>query len=154
MNKGPCYPSDRVCVVLCMSPIVSASCESGSESSSWLPLRLWQDVPPTRRADVHASVWVLAFRGVLFFVWEWVCVRAELRLYPPTSTSACLCDLLQPSASLSGYCNFIHSHFCFNMRPWHILRSCAYTYEHLFVCLCVHVHESECIPIYISQRAA
>lgn len=60
MNKRPCYPSDKVFVVLCVSPIVSASCESGSESSSWPPHRLWQDVPPTRRANVRVS---LGLRG-------------------------------------------------------------------------------------------
>lgn len=80
MNKRLFYPSDRACVVLCLPPIVSASCESGSESSSWPPRQLWQDVPPTRRTDVHVSVRVLAYGGVLFFVWESVCMCSAFGL--------------------------------------------------------------------------
>lgn len=40
-----------VCVVLCVSPIVSSFCESGSESSSWRPHQLWHAL---RR---EASMW-------------------------------------------------------------------------------------------------
>lgn len=68
--------------------------------------------PATWRAGVRASVWVSALRGCPAF-----CLRVKQAcvlqpwLYPPTSTSVCLCDLLQPSASLSlsisGYSDFI-----------------------------------------------
>lgn len=96
MNKRACYPCDWVCVVHCVSPIVSASCESGGKSSSWLLSQLWQDVLPPRRASVRATLPVLAFRGVLFFVWDWVCmcaafvvvsshIHVSLPLWPPAT---------------------------------------------------------------------
>lgn len=151
MNKRPCYPSDRVCVVLCVSPIVSASCESGSESSSWPQHQLWQDVPPTRRADVCASVWVSAFRGVLLFVWEWGCmciaflvvsshVHVSLPLWPPATFCISLWLLrLHPSPVR------------LNLRPHHILSACACTYEHMY-CMSVCVCASECVhPSYIRK---
>ncbi|CAB1447712.1 unnamed protein product [Pleuronectes platessa] len=49
----------------------------------------------------------------------------HLRSYPPISTAACLCDLLQPSASLSGYCNFIHSRVRLNSGPRRIPGACT-----------------------------
>ena len=72
---------------------------------------------------------------------EYVCVLRSW-LYPPTSTSACLCDLLQPSASLSGYCDSIHPLFV----KGHIMSS-THVHTHMSIfraCLCV------CISITVS----
>lgn len=98
--KRPCYPRDTV--ILCVSPFVRASCESGSEFSSWPPHQLWQDVPHNEESWCACTCVTLSLRGCPPFLSESkrACVL-QLRLYPPTSTSACLCDLLQPSASLS-----------------------------------------------------
>lgn len=99
VKKRHCYPSDRVCVVLCVSSIVSTSCES-SGSSSWPLHQRWQGVAPTRRADVQPA---RSFRDVRLFVREAVSVRVCFIYGPPAFTSSCLRDLLQPSAFLSGY---------------------------------------------------
>lgn len=65
VKKRPCYPSVGVCVVLCVSPIVSRSCESSGSSC-------WQGVTPTRRANVQPAQ---AFRDVRLFVQEATSVR-------------------------------------------------------------------------------
>lgn len=95
--------SVRVCVVLCMYPIVSRSCES-SGSSCWPLHRRWQGVTPTRRADVQP---VRAFRDVRLFVQKEASVRV-----------CCICGSILPRSchlafvtscnpfSLSGYSNW------------------------------------------------
>lgn len=83
VKKRPCYPSDRVCVVLCVSSIVSMSCES-SGSSSWLLHRRWQGVAPMRRADVQPG---RSFRDVRLFVREGACVRGR---------ACCICGPILP----------------------------------------------------------
>lgn len=71
VKKRYCYPSDRVCVVLCVSSIVSMSCES-SGSPSWPLQRRWQGVAPARRTDVQPA---RSFRDDRLFVQEAASVR-------------------------------------------------------------------------------
>lgn len=78
------YPSVRVRVVLCASPIVSRSCES-SGSSCWPLHQHWQGVTPTRRADAQPAQ---AFRDVCLFVQEAVSVRM-----------CCICGPILPRSS-------------------------------------------------------
>lgn len=140
MNKRPYYPGDGICVVLCMSPIVAASCESGSESSSWLPHKLWQDVPPTRRACVcvcQCESWPSGmFSSVSVCECLCVCVciaslavSSHIHVSLPLCPAATLCISLW---LLRLHPSSVHP----NLRPRHILSVC--------VCACVRV----CVPSY------
>jgi len=139
MNKRTCDPGDNVRVVLCVSPIVSASCESGSESSSWPPHQLWQDVPPneeSRRACVCVSS---RPSGVSSSLSESECACV---LYPPTSTSACLSDLLQPfcvslwllrASSIPG-------------STQHEASSSPHVHAHMIICIvCLFEHKHQSV---------
>lgn len=153
MNRRPCYPSDRVCVVLCTFPIVSVSCESGSESSSRPPHKLWQDVPPTKRTDVPALVWVSAFRDVLLFVWVWVCmcvafvvVSSHIHVSLPLWPSATFCISL-------WLLLFLLLFLCLLQREasWHPQRMCTHIWPYvLYVCACMCIRVSVS-PIIVAK---
>lgn len=90
VKKRPCYPSVGVCVVLCVSPIVSRSCESSGSSC-------WQGVTPTGRANVQPAQ---AFRDVRLFVQEATSVRV-----------CCICGPILPRSRHLAFvtsCNPLH----------------------------------------------
>ena len=130
MNKRPCYPSDRVCVVLCVSPIVSASCESGVESLSWPPYQLWQDVPLTRMC---------------------VCVSLGLRGCPPLCLSVselacCILPHIRQFAFVTS-CNLLHLSLvtAASSIPGSAQLEASTAHEHVSICI---VCQCICIKVY------
>lgn len=118
-NEKSWYPSVRVCVVLCGSPIVSRSCES-SGSSCWPLHQRWQGVTPTRRADVQPA---RALGDVRLFVQDAASVRVcvsfavlsshvhvILPLWPPAtlSISLWLLQLVRPPAATEAGLVILH----------------------------------------------
>lgn len=134
MNKRPCYPSDRVCVVLCVSPIVSASCESGVESLSWPPNQLWQDVPLTRMC-VRVSLGLRGCPPLCLSVSEFACcILPHIRQFAFVNS----CDLLHLSLVTAA-----------SSIPGSSQReaSTAHGHAHVSICIvcqCVYI----CIKVY------
>lgn len=142
-----CYPSDRVCVVLCVSSIVSTSCES-SGSSSWPLHQRWQGVAPTRRADVQPA---RSFRDVRLFVQEAVSVRV-----------CCICGPVLPRSRHLAFvtsCNPLRlslvtpsgpSASRHRSGPRHI--ACAVHMRVHEQGLCKYIRHSESITSYICRK--
>lgn len=144
-EKRPCYVSNRVCVVLCVPLIVSASCESSDESLSWLLHRLWQNVTP--RIYLWEPLAVSSFMSVS----KWECtwdgfvvvsshVHVTLPLWPPATFCLSLRGYSSSNSGLSPKLAALSYIYCFlNMSI------CT-------VCLCIYIHYSEHMTTYICRK--
>lgn len=151
MIKRPCYPSDTV--ILCVCPFVRASCESGSESSSWPLHQLWQEIPCKVQRCCACIRVSLSLTGVSCFCLRVKCASVlQPWLYPPTSTSVCLCDLLQPFEKLSLVTRTSLSR-CIASPHSHAISSLALHKESKCIaCLSEYTHHGEHVIGYICKR--